>query len=290
MTQQKLLRGLFDDASLFPPASLAMPAAVAGHNRHATAWYSDLSGPFVCADTRLRELGTALTTSSTVAIDLSLIVAGGADGVADALSAVAADPRLRLRAVEVPAATDTDPVQAARAVAQALDDAPLAAAAAYIEIPLRGLTEPTTRHELLAAIGGRGYRVKLRTGGTTAEAFPDEITLATCLHSLAHRRVPFKCTAGLHNAIRHTAADTGFEHHGFLNVLLAMAAADNGAETGHLTDLLAERDPDRVVVGINGIGPGLAGDVRALFLSLGTCSTDEPVADLVKLGLLSLPR
>ena len=32
------------------------------------------------------------------------------------------------------------------------------------------------------------------------------------------RETPFKCTAGLHRAVRHTGED-GFEHHGFLNVL-----------------------------------------------------------------------
>jgi len=34
-----IFRGLFDDASLFPPASLAMGDAVTGHLRHQAADY-----------------------------------------------------------------------------------------------------------------------------------------------------------------------------------------------------------------------------------------------------------
>ena len=35
--------------------------------------------------------------------------------------------------------------------------------------------------------------------------------------------LPFKLTAGLHEAVRHTNAETGFTHHGFLNLVLAAA-------------------------------------------------------------------
>jgi hypothetical protein len=289
MSSTRLLAGLLDDASLFPPASLTMPKALAAHRQHAGAWYSGLCGPFVCGQGQLADLRIALSVAAATSIDLSLVVPAGASAVAEAIDAVAADPRLRLRAVEVPITTDGDPVQAARAVAHALDNAPLAAAAAYIEIPLRALADLRTTNTLLAAIGGRGYRAKLRTGGVTADAFPDEATLAACLHAVVNRRLPFKCTAGLHHAVRHTAADTGFEHHGFLNVLLAVAAADNGVDTAHVAALLAQRDPGRVAARVSAIGPGLAGDVRALFTAFGTCSTDEPVADLVGLGLLDQP-
>lgn len=283
----QLLRGLLDDASLFPPASLTMPAAVAAHRRHQDAWYNSLCGPFVCAETRLADLRTALTAANCAAIELSLVVTGGA--VPDALDAVAADPRLRLRAVEVPAAKDGDPADAVTAVVEALDAAPLAAAAGYVEIPLRAVADPATAGHLLAIVDNHGYRPKLRTGGVTAEAFPDEATLASCLTAVIDRRTPFKCTAGLHHAVRHTAAGTGFEHHGFLNVLLAVAAASRGDSTPHIAGLLAERDPATVAARITELDDDAIADGRYLFVSLGTCSTDEPVADLVALGLLTKP-
>ena len=55
--------------------------------------------------------------------------------------------------------------------------------------------------------------------------------------------MPFKCTAGLHHAVRHRAADTGFEHHGFLNVLLAVAAALTGEDAGEVAAELADPTP-----------------------------------------------
>ncbi len=287
VTAHPLLRGLFDDASLFPPASLKMTAAVAAHAKHAAAWYAPVCGPFVCSETRLGELRTVLQATGTAAIELSLVVTGGARAVPDALDAVAADPRLRLRAVEVPADPAKDPVEAVSEVAHALDSSPLAAALGYIEPPLAAMADPAVADRLLTIIDGRGYRPKLRTGGTTATAFPDEQTLAACLKVLADRRVPFKCTAGLHHAVRHSAADTGFEHHGFLNVLLAIGAASGGAGQADVAKVLAERDPVAVAGQIGDLDGLDADDIRYLFTSFGTCSTDEPVQDLLALGLLS---
>jgi len=292
VTAHPLLRCLFDDASLFPPASLKMTAAVAARAKHSAAWYSPVCGPFVCAETRLGELRTVLQATGTVSIDLALVVTAGAAAVADALDAVAADPRIRLRAVEVPATATgataaTDSVEAVSAVAQALDNSPLAVAVGYIEPPLAALTDPSIAGPTLTIIDNRGYRPKLRTGGTTAAAFPDEQTLAACLEVLVDRRLPFKCTAGLHHAVRHTAADTGFEHHGFLNVMLAVGAASRGANRAELAKLLAERDPVAVARQIGDLDGMDADDIRYLFTSFGTCSTEEPVQDLIALGLLS---
>src|SRR5215469_3005541 len=252
-----LLRGLFDDASLFPPASLGMPDAVAGHVRHHGAWYQGMTGPFVCPEARIGDLRISLTAANVAEIDLSLVVTGGAEGIDAAVESVATEPRVRLRAVEVPARRDADPLPAVAEVVDALDRTLLAGAAGYVEVPVAALSG-----DVLDAVAASGYRPKLRTGGVTATAFPDEATLAAALYAVTDLRVPFKCTAGLHHAIRHAAADTGFEHHGFLNVLLAVAAAQ-----------------------VASIAPDEAAMVRSLFTSLGTCSTDEPVADLAALGL-----
>jgi hypothetical protein len=284
----KLLRGLLDDASLFPPGNSPMPKAVAAHARLASAWYGDLTGPFVCPETKLGELRIALTTANVAWIDLALVVTAGAAAVAEATDAVAADPRLRLRAVEVPAAKDTEPAQAIAEVAAELDAAPLAAATGYIELPLATIAAPGAGH-LLTIIDEWGYRPKFRTGGVTRQAFPDEATLAACLAQAAGRRIPFKCTAGLHHAVRHAEATTGFEHHGFLNVLLATEAGLRGGEADEIASVLAERDPAAVAGAILALSPDAADEIRGLFTSFGTCSVDDPVADLVGLRLLSKP-
>jgi hypothetical protein len=293
---QGIFRGLFDDASLFPPASLKMAAAVTGHLRHQEAWYAEMSGPFVCASTRLPQLSAAMTAAGLAELDLALVLPGGASDLDAAIDTVFADPRLRLRAIEVPAlpaggdpaASDlaggdlADGTAAVARVAGALDQAPLAGATAFIEIPpgqlSAGALEVLDRHRYLA---------KLRTGGVSAEAFPTELTLARCLTALTDRRQAFKCTAGLHHAVRHRAEDTGFEHHGFLNVLLAVAAALDGASDAAVAEQLADQDPLRVAAAVAGLDADTSAAVRSMFTSFGTCSTDEPVTDLVSLGLVS---
>jgi hypothetical protein len=285
--QRALLRGLLDDASLFPPRSLPMPAAVAGHVKHGRAWFSQLTGPFVCPDTGIAELGRALTAANIGWIDLSLVVTRGATAVAAATDAVAADARLRLRAVEVPAASATQPAQAIADVVRALDSVPLAGATGYVEIPLAAIADQATAGPLLELVDQAGYRPKLRTGGVTPEAFPGEEMLAACLASVAGRRIPFKCTAGLHHAVRSTDQASGLQQHGFLNVILAVRAAADEAEIGQIAGILADRDPATVAAAVRALDEDTAGQIRWLFTSFGTCSTDEPVADLVSLGLLS---
>ena len=91
--------------------------------------------------------------------------------------------------------------------------------------------------------------------------------------------------AGLHHAVRHRAAGTGLEHHGFLNVLLAVAAALDDASREQVAAELADRDAARVAAKISNLDGETVSAVRSLFTSFGTCSTDEPVSDLVTLGL-----
>ena len=275
-----IFRGLFDDASLFPPASLPMADAVAGHLGHKVAWYREMCGLFVCADAKVTELSAAVTAAGVAEVDVALVLPGGTAGLDAAVDDVFADPRLRLRAVELPAAARDDITIAVADVAAALDRTPLAGAAAFIEVPARDFTTAAAR-----TIDDHRYRAKVRTGGTTAQAFPDDQTLANCLVTLAQARLAFKCTAGLHHAVRHRAADTGFEHHVFLNVLLAAAAALDDATREQVAAELADRDAARVAAKISNLDAETVSAVRTLFTSFGTCSTDEPVNDLVTLGL-----
>jgi hypothetical protein len=278
----ELFLELFDDASLFPPAALAMADAVTGRLRHQAAWYRSMCGPFVCADTRIPELSMALTAAGVAELDLALVLPGGAARLDSAVDSVFADPRLRLRAVELPIAASTDTLASVSEAAAALDKTPLAGAAAFIEVPARQLTAEVAR-----AVADRRYLAKVRTGGTTAEAFPDEPALSTCIATLVAERLPFKCTAGLHHAVRHRDAGTGFEHHGFLNVLLAVATALTSEQIEEVTAELADSAASRVAAKVSELDADTVSAVRELFTSFGTCSTDEPITDLVTLGLIT---
>jgi hypothetical protein len=285
--RRTLLRGLLDDAALFPPANLPMPAAVAAHVRHQNAWYSELTGPFVCPETKIGELGRAMTSGGLPWIDLCLVVTGGAQAVPAAIDAIAADARLRLHAVEVPAATGEEPARAIADVAAALDNVPLAGATGFVEYPLTAIADPATAGPLLDIADQHGYRPKLRTGGVRPEAFPAEETLAGCLAGIVGRRMRFKCTAGLHHAVRCTDTDAGLEQHGFLNVMLAVGAAAADAGLGEIAAILGQRDRDAIASAVRALDDDTAADIRWMFTSFGTCSTSEPITEMISLGLLS---
>jgi hypothetical protein len=154
----------------------------------------------------------------------------------------------------------------------------------YLEIPVLEITE----HQV-HALAPTGIRLKLRTGGTSIEAFHNERQLAEPIVMCAAERLAFKCTAGLHNAIRHRDAATLFEHHGFLNVALAARVAAATGSHAATRAMLAERDADVVASRVGALTATDVRAIRALFSSFGTCSIDEPVTDLIAMGLVSVP-
>lgn len=145
-----------------------------------------------------------------------------------------------------------------------------------------------------------GAFAKVRTGGLTPEAIPAIDALADFLHRAAERRVPFKATAGLHHAIRSRhpvtyAADAPRAvMHGFLNVFLAAVFAWHGAERELLAEILAEENPrafafadDEMHWRGHNLSTAQIQIARRDFAhSFGSCSFEEPVADLRELGYL----
>lgn len=148
----------------------------------------------------------------------------------------------------------------------------------YSEIPVAQIDAVR-----LAALRAAGLRLKIRTGGVRPEMFPSEAVLARALWLAVRGGVAFKLTAGLHDPIRHRDPVTGFEHHGFLNVLLATARALQGYD---IERTLADQDGERVAAGVAGIDDILAKAVRHHFISFGTCSIGEPVGGLLRYRLL----
>jgi hypothetical protein len=266
----------FDDAALFPPGSAPMPDAVRAHLAMRSAWYAPCVGPFVCPVTRLDELAAELAARGAE-LDLALTVPDGVQALPAALAAVGGCEYVRLRAVEVPLG-DAAPHQVTRALGERGEQAPIG----YVEIPATDVD---------AAVAGtlrsQRLRLKLRTGGTTAPAFPTEDELAAALATAVAARLPFKCTAGLHRAVRHRDPETGFEHHGFLNVLLAVQALRTDPRAAAAAKQLADQDADAVAARVRALAPLERAATRGLFTSFGSCSVIEPLDDLVTLGLVS---
>ncbi|MDH6114476.1 hypothetical protein P3T36_000876 [Kitasatospora sp. MAP12-15] len=275
-----LFSGLCDDAAIFPPGDLPLPQAVPAHLVHRAAWYAELVGPFLCGAGGLETL-VALAPEE---LRIGVIVPGGSTALEPALRTAATGPGLRVAGVEVAADSGVEPAEGVRRVLAAFDRLLPDGAVGAVEVP-RGPGVAAA----LDALAGTPHRAKFRTGGTVAAAFPDEEELAAFLLACAERGLPFKCTAGLHNALRHTDPDTGFEHHGFLNVLLATHAAAEGGGPREVAELLAERSGPALAALAEKLTSNQIATVRGSFTAFGTCSVLEPLEDLIALGLISAP-
>lgn len=158
----------------------------------------------------------------------------------------------------------------------------------YVELPRAALADwPAAIRRIGAArADGAWIGAKVRCAAAGDTDAPTEAELAAFVVACCAARVPFKATAGLHHAIRHTRAD-GYERHGFLNLLLGCAAARQGAASEDVAVVLADRDPVSVVGGITRLGADEAVLVRSeLFVAFGCCNPGEPIGDLLDLGLL----
>jgi hypothetical protein len=196
-------------------------------------------------------------------------------GVPEALAAAHRIPAVRLVGLEVAVPDGVAADTVVPALTEAVDDDP--GLTVYVEVP-----RDDRREALLAALAGTPYLAKFRTGGVRADLHPDEQELAAAVLAATRAGVAFKATAGLHHALRNTDPETGFEQHGFLNLLLAADAALKGAEEAELVELLADRDGDRVAERVRALTP----QVRDVFRSFGTCSVAEPATESAALGLL----
>ncbi|WP_037310967.1 hypothetical protein [Saccharomonospora viridis] len=270
-------KGLCDDAAIFPPGLAPLAEAVPAHVRHVNSPYAELVGPLVVSAAALEELAGLVPVDGGDRLDLTVTVPDGPSAVPDVLTTVAALP-VELRALEVPVPAPLGAAELVEALEKAdIDDA----VEVFVEIP-----RDERRPEIIAALPGTRYKAKFRTGGVKAELYPDEAELAAAIKAVVDARVPYKATAGLHHAIRNTDPQTGFEQHGFLNLLLATEAALNGAEEAELIRRLADRDGAAIAERVAALDPDQVTAVRAVFRSFGTCSISDPLTELVELGLL----
>jgi hypothetical protein len=277
-----LLRGLVDDAAVFPPGNAPLPEAVRRHREYRAAWYRAMVGPLLVPVSALDRLAPLLEPGESV--DVGLIGDTGLDAAVGARD-VPTGTGIVVAQVEVPVARrGEDPRPGLdRLAALVAARAPLRT---YAEIPLTwGLMDALDEVARLRA-GGLDLVPKFRTGGLAAELFPSPAELAAVVCACRDRELPFKLTAGLHRAVRYTDSATGFVHHGFLNVLVAAAAAREGADAPAVADLLASTDPAVVVEAAR----DRIDTERPLWIGYGSCSIDEPLTDLTRYGLLPTPE
>jgi hypothetical protein len=271
---QTVFAGLLDDAAVFPPGNAPMPEAVDAHRKHRVEPYAWMVGPLVVPASGLAELRGAVGDGQPFPVVVT--VPGGPAQLPEVLEE-STRLAVEITAVEVAVPVDLPVASVLTELERGVRDT---AMDVCVEVPRDDRREP-----LLAALAGR-YTAKFRTGGARAELYPGEEELAHAILAAIRSGVPFKATAGLHHAVRNTDPGSGFEQHGFLNLLLATAVAADGGSVDAVRTTLAERDGAALAARVRDLGEA-AGAARRWFTSFGTCSIAEPVSDLAALGLLS---
>lgn len=230
----------------------------------------------LCRASRLAELITELARAKPAEpVPLSLVCDTGLGGVPKALSIIEGRQEiLALRMVEMPAPSDVDDIWLERV-------------SEFVPEDVVRVVEPRRGGE--GWLGGvkrvaeHGCWPKLRCGGETAESFPSVDVVADFLAVACTLHVPFKATTGLHKAVRGTDEDTGFTHHGFLNLLVATARSLSGRD---VHEALASTDSAALAREANSLSEDAAQAVRDVFASCGSRTLGEAVAELEAMELL----
>jgi hypothetical protein len=291
-TVPEFLTALVDDAAVFPPGNAPLDQAVRDHEAHRAAPYGDLVGPLVVADSHLPQLLELLdATAQPRPLPVAVVISGGAGAVEPAVRWATGDGAVDLRAVEIAMresdagdlAPNADRIVAAfdsLVAAGLLDDE----VEVYVEPPRWSGPQPSASWlRALDSLAAVDHRLKLRTGGPSPDSVPPSPELAGSISAALDRELRFKCTAGLHHAVRHHDAGTGQDRHGFLNVLLATRTALDGGTPQDVAAVLERADESGLAASAD---PVAMASARRWFTSFGSCSVEEPVEDLTRLGLL----
>lgn len=290
-----LLPRLIDYAGLFPPAGLAMEAAVRNYHSYRNGQRSWMLGRFIVSAQRLAEYEDTVRNAGidASAWSLSVLASPGEAELLAQFNAGADESGAggcgSIDVLEVKAASARDIQDAANAFASKYQ--------LYFETPLeRSAT-------LLPAIAVAKGRAKIRTGGEVASAIPDESRVLEFLRIASERRLPFKATAGLHHPLRgpqrltYKPDSKTAVMHGFLNVFCAAVLLwHNQDQRQEAAWMLAERDADAITMdettmtwhnsGITLTAEQMRSAHERFCIAFGSCSFTEPAEDLEAQGWL----
>lgn len=132
--------------------------------------------------------------------------------------------------------------------------------------------------------------LKVRTGGVEASLIPSPEQLSDFITIAKSHRAPFKATAGLHHPFRHFSPSVKAKMHGFLNVLVGCSL---DLDRPALIEILRDENPDHFVFTPTSVVwkdkelvfEQIKEARRNVIHSFGSCNFEEPIEDLIKLGL-----
>jgi len=288
------MTGAIDYAGLFPPSQLTMQEAVVNYSLNAAGPFNWMLGRFVLPVARLDEFiqiaSGILTPDREKGCRLS-VLAG--ENISETVRQIAAfnkkyGPEFYADSLEVKASTVSKIDNTLTLLPEGVT--------AYFEI-----AQDDKFVDLVSALALNGQRAKIRTGGITPEDFPKSLDIIRFVRTCAAANVPFKATAGLHHPIRcyrpltYSVDGPRGTMHGFLNLFLMTGFVRSNYKVFRLEQLMEEEFDEIFQFDESGIrwrGEHLLGltEIEALrnrgIESFGSCSFDEPVADLQGLGLL----
>ena len=287
-----LLSEIVDYAGLFPPSQLSMSEAVSNYATYKNSNHSWMLGRFVVPVNRLDEFAeSAKEFFSSDAKFWKLSVLAGEDIYETVRQIENFNAEYQLHAVcdalEVKAHTNSLINKIADAVPPNLTT--------YFEIPLR-----EDLADLFSTLAIRKQRAKIRTGGTTADAFPTAAQITRFIRICLAANIPFKATAGLHHPIRCLKPLTYEKDapedtmNGFLNVFLAAGFLKQNYQRSSVHQLLEDEQAENFMFEDDGVLWRKhflsTAQLQALreknIISFGSCSFNEPVAELQEIGVL----
>ncbi len=282
------LSGLIDYAGLFPPAGLPLEVVADQYGRYRASRHAWMLGRLVVPADRLADAEAAAHRAGASVDEpwrVSALV--GTASQSDAVAASIVDGHRRPRSLQV---------EAVEAVAGSADDIARLATIwpaefeRYVEIPADADPAP-----LLSALSAAGLFAKIRAGGITPDRFPTPAQLARFLVRARDAGVPMKATAGLHHALRgdyrltYEPESSKACMHGFVNLVLAATLLSAGKIDEELAEACLDDDRPEAFKLSGRAGSWLNGVVtyselsharRSLLRSVGSCSFDEPVAEI----------
>ncbi|MEO8579722.1 MAG: hypothetical protein ABI469_05695 [Gemmatimonadales bacterium] len=292
-----LLTALVDYAGLFPPASEDMRPALEAYASYVEGPERAALGRFIVPLSRLDELeavGSDLMPREPQAEPwhLSALVTGDVRAAVEKLSLFngrhtatrAANGHVVVDVVEMKATTPDEIAAQCRDLPKSFTP--------YFEIPITGAVAG-----LVKAIAKAGARAKVRTGGTTPDAFPPAKAVVDFIATCHREGVPFKATAGLHHPIRgeyrltyEPGGPKGMMY-GFLNVFIAATLLHAGAGKDAAIAALEESDASAFIFEEDALvwrgkrisAEEIAASRSELAISFGSCSFREPVDELEQL-------
>ncbi len=289
-----LFADAIDYAGLFPPAGLSMSEAVINYATYRNTDYNWMLGRFVLSvaqlDDFIENAGDFISRDSDKVWRLSVL---SGEDIIETIRRVDDfnanyGPGVIIDSLEVKANTTSKIENTIGALPTGIN--------VYFE-----LASDERFVELVSEVALSGQRAKIRTGGVTPEAFPKTTDIIRFVRTCLAANVPFKATAGLHHPIRcfrpltYEADSPKGTMHGFLNLFLMTGFARERFRANLLEDVMEEefdevfRFEDQTATWRDDYSLNIRQIERMRqfgIQSFGSCSFDEPVADLQKLGIL----